>query len=95
MKIELRHIEEIQKDFSALESKEDLVRLLTKAKQFLYGKEAVKPVQLKFLTYYANPDFCKNRYQAFKIKKKSGGERIINAPVKGLKAILKPLTVKI
>ena len=56
----------------------------------LYGKEC-KPVQLKSLTYYANPILCKKRYQTFTIKKKSGADRTIHAPVKGLKSILRSL----
>jgi retron-type reverse transcriptase len=43
------------------------------------------------LTYYANPTLCKKRYQTFTIKKKSGADRTINAPVKGLKSILRSL----
>jgi RNA-directed DNA polymerase len=90
MKIEQAHIEQIQKQFAELQSKEDLVKLLTEAKNILYGEEC-KPVQLKSLTYYANPTLCKKRYQTFTIKKKSGADRTINAPVKGLKSILRSL----
>jgi RNA-directed DNA polymerase len=71
-------------------AKQDLAQLLSDAKNLLYGEER-KPVQLKSLTYYANPDICKKRYQTFTIKKKSGGDRTIHAPVKGLKSILRSL----
>ena len=64
--------------------------LLSEAKNLLYSEEC-RPVQLKSLTYYANPEFCKKRYQTFTIKKKSGAHRTINAPVKGLKSILRSL----
>lgn len=90
MKIEQEHIDQIRKQFANLQSKEDLVILLSEAKNLLYGEEC-KPVQLKSLTYYANPEFCKKRYKTFTIKKKSGADRTINAPVKGLKSILRPL----
>lgn len=90
MNIEQTHIDRIKKLFAELESKEDLVNLLGEAKNMLYGEEC-KPVQLKSLTYYANPTLCKKRYQTFTIKKKSGSDRTINAPVKGLKSILRPL----
>jgi RNA-directed DNA polymerase len=90
MKIEQAHIDQIRKQFAELQSKEDLVKLLSDAKNILYGEEC-KPVQLKSLTYYANPTLCKKRYQTFTIKKKSGANRTINAPVKGLKAILRSL----
>lgn len=90
MKIEQAHIDQIRKQFAELQSKEDLVKLLSDAKNMLYGEEC-KPVQLKSLTYYANPVLCKKRYQTFTIKKKSGADRIIHAPVKGLKSILRSL----
>lgn len=87
MKIEQAHIDQIRKQFAELQSKEELVTLLSDAKNMLYGEEC-KPVQLKSLTYYANPVLCKKRYQTFIIKKKSGADRTIHAPVKGLKSIL-------
>lgn len=90
MKIEESHIKQIRKQFADLQSKEDIVELLGDAKDMLYGKEC-KPVQLKSLTYYANPKVCKKRYQTFTIKKKSGADRTIHAPVKGLKSILRSL----
>ena len=90
MKIEQSHIDQIRKQFAELQSKEDLVKLLSDAKKMLYGK-ACKPVLLKSLTYYANPTKCRKRYQTFTIKKKSGTGRTIHAPVKGLKSILRSL----
>jgi RNA-directed DNA polymerase len=90
MKIEQKHIEEIRQKFAALQNKEDLVALLSEAKILLYGEEAT-PVQLKALTYYANPENSRNRYKNFIIKKKSGEDRIIHAPIKGLKTILRAL----
>jgi len=90
MKIEQAHIDHIRKQFADLQSKEDLVNLLSKAKNLMFGEEC-KPVQLKSLTYYANPEICKKRYQTFTIKKKSGADRTINAPVKGLMSILRSL----
>jgi RNA-directed DNA polymerase len=90
MKIEQKHIDYIRKQFAELKSKEDLVKLLSDAKNLLYG-EVCKPAQLKTLTYYANPMLCKKRYQSFTIKKKSGADRTIHAPVKGLKSILRSL----
>lgn len=90
MKLEQQNIDQIRQKFASTQSKEDLVSLLSEAKNILYGKEC-KPFELKSLTYYANPDLCKKRYAKFTIKKKSGGERIINAPVTGLKSILRSL----
>lgn len=90
MKIEQTHIDQIRKQFAELQNKEDLVKLLSDAKYLLYG-EKCKPVQLKAMTYYANPTICKKRYQTFTIKKKSGADRTIHAPIKGLKSILRSL----
>lgn len=78
----------IREKFTILTSKEELLMLLNEAKKMMYGEE-FKPIRLKDLTYYANPDFCKKRYTSFRIAKKNGGERIINAPVKGLRSILR------
>lgn len=90
MRIEQVHIDQIRKEFAKLQNKVDLVKLLSDAKNMLYGEEC-KPVQLKSLTYYTNPTLCKKRYHTFTIKKKSGADRTINAPVKGLKSILRSL----
>ncbi len=90
MKIDKTHIDQIRKQFAELQSKEDLVKLLSDAKNMLYGEEC-KPFKLKALTYYANPKICKERYQTFTIKKKSGTDRTIHAPVKGLKSLLRSL----
>lgn len=91
MKIEQTHIDQIRSSFEKMQSKEDLLHLLNEAKPFVYGEKAV-PFQLKQLTWYSNPKLAKKRYTEFKIKKKSGAERTINAPVKGLKAIQKTLS---
>lgn len=90
MKIEQQHIETIRKQFADMQSKEDLVALLNTANSILFG-ENCKPVLLQSLNYYANPTICKKRYSQFSVKKKNGGVRIINAPVSGLKSILKSL----
>lgn len=90
MKIEKQHIDQIRQRFASMQNKEDLVSLLSEAKNILYGKEC-KPFELRSLTYYANPVLCKKRYAKFTVKKKSGGERTINAPVSGLKSILRSL----
>lgn len=80
----------ISEKFAALESKEDLLILLNEAKKMMYG-DNYKAIRLKALNYYANPHFCKKRYTSFNIPKKNGGQRIINAPVKGLRSILRVL----
>ncbi len=88
MKIEKNNIETIQAQFAKMQTKGDFVSLLSYAKNILYDKKCL-PYSENSLTYFANPAFCQNRYTTFSIKKKSGGDRIINAPVNGLKSILK------
>lgn len=90
MKIEDTHITEIKSRFSSIETKEDLLNLLNYARTILYGEDC-EFFKMNQLTYYADPSKCSNRYVKFTVKKKSGGERQINSPVKGLKSILKVL----
>lgn len=65
-------------------SKEDFLALLNKIKQDEmtaagFGDKFF-PFTLKHINYYCNPDNVFHRYRQFKIKKKTGGERIITAP---------------
>ncbi len=71
-------------------TKEDLSALLNYAKPLIYKSNAVS-FELKQLTWYANPKINSKRYSSFQIKKKSGSQRTIHAPVEGLKAIQKTL----
>jgi hypothetical protein len=90
MRVEQNHIDDIRKEFAAMQSREDLLNLLNKAKPLLYGAKTV-PFELKQLTWYGNPKLAKKRYKEFSVKKKSGTLRTIHAPVKGLKAIQRTL----
>lgn len=90
MKQEQAHIDQIRTAFEKMQSREDLLHLLNEVKPLIYGEKAV-PFELKQLTWYANPKLGGKRYTEFKIKKKSGAQRIIHSPVKGLKAIQKTL----
>lgn len=90
MKVSPTQIEEIRSDFATMKSRQDLLVLLNKAKGIMYGEKAV-PFELKQLSWYANPKRNQKRYKEFTIKKKSGGERVIHAPVKGLKSIQRVL----
>ena len=90
MKQEQAHIDQIRTAFEKMKSREDLLHLLNEVKPLIYGEKAV-PFELKQLTWYANPKLGGKRYTEFKIKKKSGAQRIIHSPVKGLKAIQKTL----
>jgi len=91
MKIEQAHIDQIRLAFEKMHTKEDLLNLLNQAKPLFYGDKAV-PFDLKQLTWYTKPNLGKKRYTEFKIKKKSGAERSIHAPIKGLKSLQKTLS---
>ena len=91
MKIEQLHIDKIRTAFENMQSKEDLLQLMNEVKPMIYGDKTVL-FQLKQLTWYSNPKLATKRYSSFTIKKKSGAERTIHAPVKGLKAIQKTLS---
>lgn len=91
MKIEQAHIDQIKTAFERMQTKEDLLNLLNEAKAIEYSGKFI-PYELKQLTWYANPKLGRNRYIAFTIKKKSGTERHIHAPVKGLKSLQKTLS---
>ena len=91
MKLEQTHIDQVRTAFAKMQNKEDLLQLMNEVKPLIYGPKTV-PFQLRQLTWYSNPKLAKIRYREFKVKKKSGTERSIHAPVKGLKAIQKTLT---
>ncbi|MEZ4776598.1 MAG: reverse transcriptase family protein [Bacteroidia bacterium] len=91
MKLEQAHIDQIRTAFEKMQSRGDFLHLLNEAKPLVYGEKAV-PFELKQLSWYANPKLGGKRYTEFKIKKKSGAERSIHAPVKGLKSLQKTLS---
>lgn len=91
MKLEQSHIDQIRTGFEKMQSKQDLLDLLNQAKSMVYGDKAI-PFELKQLTWYAKPKLGTKRYAEFKVKKKSGSERVIHAPVKGLKSLQKTLS---
>ena len=91
MKIQQENIDQIISAFEKMQSKEDLLCLLNQAKPLIYGEKTI-PFSLKQITYYANPKLGIKRYSEFNIKKKSGAERNIHAPVNGLKAIQRTLS---
>lgn len=90
MKINEEHITEIKQRFSKIENKEDLLSILNDARKIIYGEDC-EPFKINQLTFYVDPTKCSKRYLTFIVKKKSGGERQINSPVKGLKSILRAL----
>ena len=76
---------EIVQIASQMSTREDLWALLNRIKQDEIresGFDADKfyPFTMKQLLYYCNPNHVFHRYRQFKIKKKSGGFRLITAP---------------
>lgn len=92
MKITEQDIEIIKLAFERMQTRHDFLHLLNFAKKLIYGNNTI-PFELKQLTYYINPNIGNPRYSTFEINKKSGAKRTINAPVKGLKAIQKSLSL--
>jgi len=92
MKLNSDQLTYIYGAFHDMKSKEDLLELLNYSKRILYGENTI-PFQIKVLTYYSNPTLAKKRYVNFTVKKKSGSDRQIHAPVKGLKVIQRSLNL--
>lgn len=87
----------IQASFAKMQTKEDLIDLLNFAKAILYPPKSdkdSKPIRLKSVSFYSDYRLSSNkRYRHFTIKKKSGKERQIAAPVSGLKLIQRCLNL--
>lgn len=92
MKLTPEQIHSIVTQFKSMNSKSDFISLLNLAKTFIYGEKAVG-FEEKQLNYYININTDRQRYVTFKIKKKSGGERTISAPIKGLKEFQKAMAI--
>jgi len=82
----------IKEAFAKMKIKEDFLALLNYAKEIIYSQKTL-PFEIKQINYHCNPKLNPKRYFQFSVKKKSGAERIIHAPCKGLKAIQKCLNL--
>ena len=92
MKLQNEHIQAIKKDFASMQSKEDLLNLLNFVKRIEYGEKCF-PFEARQLNYHINPKLNPRRYRQFEVKKKSGGERTICSPNRGLKEIQSCLNI--
>ena len=92
METEKIHIDYIKSAFQEMRTKKELLNLLNYAKPLIYGDKTVL-FTIKQINWYSNSKLNTKRYNDFKIKKKSGGERTIHAPNNGLKAIQKTLNL--
>jgi len=78
MSIELtKSTEELHKAFYALNTREDIANLLE-----------VSDSKLRYYLYFQDNS---KRYSVFRIPKKSGGERVISAPISSIKIIQRKL----
>ncbi len=92
MKLKPQNKKHIRASFESMTSQEDFLALLNYVKKLKYGENAV-PFTLKHLMYHSNPALNQKRYLKSSIKKKSGGERTIHAPNKGLKIMQQCLNI--
>ncbi len=78
----------------SVESVHELAKMLNSFQLLLNTDENTSSIQIKAnsISYYSTDKLCPNRYSQFTIKKKSGKERIINAPHKRLKEIQKSIS---
>lgn len=67
-----------------METKEDLLLLLNRIKhdemEEMGMSDKFQPFTMKHINYYCHPDHVFHRFRQFKIKKKTGGFRVITAP---------------
>jgi RNA-directed DNA polymerase len=93
MKLDESLIEKCKRDFRNMQSKKDFVSLLNYVKSTLHmdneDNDEYPDFKVHHINQYTFSHFGKLRFKKFEIKKKSGGTRIIHAPHKGLKSILK------
>lgn len=79
---------EIKQRVSQLQDKEALLQLLNDIVKDELSGDNVFSFSMKQLSYYCNPNNLRGRYSHFSIPKKTGGQRRISAPSRGLAHIL-------
>ena len=79
---------EIKHRVSQLQDKEALLQLLNNIVKDELSSDHMFSFSIKQLSYYCNPNNLRGRYSHFSIPKKSGGQRSISAPSRGLAHIL-------
>jgi hypothetical protein len=91
MKTQLHQIDKIKQSFERVRTQKGFIRILNEAQILMYNKKTAK-IELEQLTRYAFINETKSNYISFLIKKKSGQDRTIHAPVKGLLSIQRALS---
>jgi RNA-directed DNA polymerase len=92
MKLDTANIAKINDNFAKMQTVDDLLEVLNYTNSAVYGASAVQ-FTLQQLTLFASPERSNKFYKRFTIKKKSGADRQINAPVAQLKTIQKSLSI--
>jgi len=88
MDVEDKKNQHIENSFTEIDNMGDLNNILNYVKSLFYSHvKDSKPIQVKSLWYYSNPNWNYKSYTQFPIRKKDGSERIITAPVSELKLI--------
>jgi retron-type reverse transcriptase len=85
-------VKDVRENFKRLQTKEDLLNLINLVAEWIYSEKAYS-FSMTQLTRYANANLEGKRYFEFQIKKKSGGERSIHAPIGKLKSLQQVLNV--
>jgi RNA-directed DNA polymerase len=96
MNLSKKEIEVVKSQFDNIKSVDDLVVLLNEIRLLKYGEDSRSEVKTKItlaeINFYSNEyldeEKLKKLYTTFEINKKSGGKRIISAPVYRLKFVL-------
>ncbi len=89
MKVDIDTEKNIKAYFDQIEDVNGLLKLINAVNKKVYHD--TKPLKLQSLTYYAYKS--ENNYSSFSVPKKSGGRRVINSPVRGLKHIQTSLNI--
>lgn len=92
MELKEEDIRYIKKEFEKIANKVDLLALINYCKKIIFGKDSYI-ISLQQFNFHLLPEYNKERYKTFIIKKKSGGNRVIYAPNNGLKVIQKCLNL--
>lgn len=92
MEVTANEKKHIRLAFKSMIEKEDFLSLLNYVKKIVYSNKEI-PFELRQITFFSSSKISQNSYCIFKVEKKSGGDRIIHAPVAGLKSIQKCLNL--
>ena len=89
----INHRADISKKAAEMKNRDDFLQLLNYVGALVVG-DGYKPFTEKQLKFFCDSNNNSGkRFRSFKIPKKNGKQRVISAPVKGLKSMLKALNI--